>query len=128
MSLTLLGLLGVLVWWWVASLRAREAALTACRRACAREGVQLLDETIALHGLGLARDRDGRLRVRRTYAFEFSLGGDDRRRGEAVCLGRTAALVRGDWPHVDSAGNKEAETPLPGRVVPFRGRDGTPRH
>ena len=37
--------------------------------------------------LSVARDADGRLRLRRTYAFEFSESGDNRRQGAIVMLG-----------------------------------------
>jgi uncharacterized protein DUF3301 len=72
---------------WIDSLRARESALRAGRRACERYGVQLLDETVAFASLGLARDEEGRLRLRRTYQFEFTDTGDNRRSGAIVMLG-----------------------------------------
>jgi hypothetical protein len=72
---------------WVDSLRAREHAVTAGREACARYGVQLLDETVAFSRLRLARDAAGRIRLRRTYVFEFSETGDNRRHGAIVMLG-----------------------------------------
>jgi hypothetical protein len=72
---------------WVDSLRARERALAAGRAACARYGVQLLDETVVASALRLARDREGRLRIRRVFAFEFSDTGKNRRHGSVVILG-----------------------------------------
>ena len=72
---------------WVDSLRAREHAVAAGRAACARYGVQLLDETVAFTRLRLARDAEGRLRLRRTYLFEFTETGDNRRQGAIVMLG-----------------------------------------
>jgi len=75
------------VLFWIDSLRARERALAAGRSACRRYGVQLLDETVQFAGLRLARDEDGRLRLRRTYSFEFSDTGDNRRHGAIVMLG-----------------------------------------
>ena len=72
---------------WVDSLRARERALAAGRSACERYGVQLLDETVAAAGLRLARDGDGRIRIRRVFAFEFSDTGNNRRQGAIVMLG-----------------------------------------
>lgn len=72
---------------WVDSLRARERALAAGRSACERYGVQLLDETVAAAGLRLARDGDGRIRIRRVFAFEFSDTGNNRRHGSVVILG-----------------------------------------
>ncbi len=72
---------------WMDSLRARERALEAGRSACARYGVQLLDETVQFAHLRLARDDGGRMRLRRTYRFEFSDTGDNRRHGAIVMLG-----------------------------------------
>jgi hypothetical protein len=72
---------------WVDSLRARERALAAGRSACARYGVQLLDETVAASALRLGRDGEGRLRIRRVFAFEFSDTGNNRRHGSIVILG-----------------------------------------
>ena len=72
---------------WVDSLRAREHAVAAGRAACTRYGVQLLDETVAFARLRLARDDEGRIKLRRTYVFEFSETGDNRRQGAIVMLG-----------------------------------------
>ena len=72
---------------WVDSLRARERALAAGRKACERYGVQLLDETVAFATLRLARNDQGRVRLRRTYTFEFSDTGNNRRHGAIVMLG-----------------------------------------
>ncbi len=80
-------LLAALALFWVDSLRARERALAAGRAACGRCGVQLLDETVAISGLRLARNGEGRVRVRRTYTFEFSDTGNNRRHGAIVMLG-----------------------------------------
>jgi hypothetical protein len=72
---------------WVDSLRARERALAAGRRACERYGVQLLDETVAISALRLAREAGGQVRLKRTYSFEFSDTGNNRRHGAIVMLG-----------------------------------------
>jgi hypothetical protein len=80
-----LGFLGI--YFWIDSLRAREHAVAAGRSACERYGLQLLDDTVAFARLRLARDDDGRLRLRRTYTFEFSDTGDNRRHGTIVMLG-----------------------------------------
>jgi hypothetical protein len=72
---------------WIDSLRARERALAAGRAACERNGLQLLDETVAGAGLRLGRNEDGELRIRRVFVFEFSDNGNNRRRGSVVVLG-----------------------------------------
>ena len=75
-------------WFWMDSLHAREAALDAARRACDAENVQLLDWTVAVRKLRLGRDEEGRVRVRRTYDFEFSDTGNNRIGGSLTLLGR----------------------------------------
>ena len=72
---------------WIDSLRARERALAAGRSACERNNLQLLDETVQFARLRLARDEEGHLRLRRTYSFEFSDTGNNRRHGAIVMLG-----------------------------------------
>ena len=75
------------IFFWIDSLRARERALAAGRNACERYGVQLLDATVQFARLRVARDDEGRVRLRRTYTFEFSDTGDNRRHGAIVMLG-----------------------------------------
>jgi len=72
---------------WLDSLRARERAVSAGRSACERYALQFLDETVAFARLRFARDEDGRLRIARTYTFEFSDTGNNRRHGAIVMLG-----------------------------------------
>lgn len=74
-------------WLWVDSLRARERAVDAGRAACRRYGLQLLDDTVAIARLWPGRTAEGQLRLRRTYTFEFSDTGDNRRQGAIVMLG-----------------------------------------
>ena len=81
-------------WLWIDSLRARERAVAAGRAACGRYGLQFLDETVAIVKLRPARDDQGRLRLRRTYAFEFSDTGNNRRQGVIVTLGGQLADVQ----------------------------------
>lgn len=72
---------------WIDSLRARERAVQAGRSACKRYQLQFLDETVSFARLRLARDEDGQLRIARTYTFEFSDTGNNRRHGAIVMLG-----------------------------------------
>ncbi len=72
---------------WVDSLRARERAVAAGRAACERYGLQFLDDTVAFARMRFGRDDEGRLKPRRTYVFEFSDTGNNRRRGAIVMLG-----------------------------------------
>ena len=72
---------------WVDSLRARERAVQAGRAACKRYDLQFLDDTVAFSRMRLARNEAGQLRVARTYTFEFSDTGNNRRHGAIVMLG-----------------------------------------
>lgn len=74
-------------WLWFDSLRARESAIRAARLACAADGVQLLDATVALASLRLQRGDDGWVALRRIYRFEFSDTGNNRLDGSITVLG-----------------------------------------
>ena len=72
---------------WLDGLRARERAVQAGRSACQRYSVQLLDDTVAFARMRLARDDEGQLKISRTYTFEFTETGNNRRQGAIVMLG-----------------------------------------
>ena len=91
-----LAAIAVLGWWWYDSMRARERALVVAGAACGRDGLQLLDETVECVNTWPARDDDGRLVLRRTYRFEFSDDGNNRRTGMVVILGRAVESVHLD--------------------------------
>jgi hypothetical protein len=75
------------VFLWLDSLRARERALAAGRAACQRYALQFLDDTVSFARIRLGRDQDGQLKIARTYTFEFSDTGNNRRHGAIVMLG-----------------------------------------
>ena len=75
------------IFFWLDSLRARERAVQAGRSACERHSLQFLDDTVAFARLRLARDEEGQLKIARTYTFEFSDTGNNRRHGAIVMLG-----------------------------------------
>jgi hypothetical protein len=81
----LLFLLGIFLW--LDSLRARERAVQAGKSACRRYDLQFLDDTVSFAKMRLARDEEGQLKIARTYTFEFSDTGNNRRHGAIVMLG-----------------------------------------
>jgi hypothetical protein len=83
-SLLLLLACAWLVW---DNLRAREAAIAASRGLCKAEGLQLLDDTVAMQSLRPARDSAGRLKLKRIYVFEYSDTGNDRHNGSVTLIG-----------------------------------------
>jgi hypothetical protein len=88
-----LALLAGAVWFAIDSLRAREAAIETARRACAADGVQLLDDTVMLASLRIGRNPGGRLMLRRVYEFEFSDTGDNRLAGAVTLAGSRVAML-----------------------------------
>jgi hypothetical protein len=77
----------LLLWFWFDSLRARERALALGKRACQRENLQFLDETVECVSIWPARNDAGRMVLRRVYRFEFSDDGKNRRAGSIVMVG-----------------------------------------
>lgn len=80
-------LMAALVWLWYDSMRARERAVSAGKYVCERDALQFLDDTVQIVKLWPARNPDGRLVLRRTYRFEFSDDGAQRKGGIVVMLG-----------------------------------------
>jgi hypothetical protein len=76
---------------WIDSLRARERAVSAGRSACERYQLQFLDDTVSFTRIRLARDEGGQVKIKRTYTFEFSDTGNNRRHGAIVMLGGDVA-------------------------------------
>jgi hypothetical protein len=82
-----------LAWLWFDSVKVRDIAIKAAERACAAEGYQFLDETVAISGIKLLRDEDGQLGICRSYGFEYSDTGNDRRPGSIVMLGQEVIMI-----------------------------------
>ena len=90
-------IVGILVlaaaaWLWLDSLKAREVAVRAAREVCTAEGLQLLDWTVAISNLKLAREESGRLKIQRAYDFEYSDTGNNRLKGGLVMLGHRVVV------------------------------------
>ena len=83
-EIIILAALGLLAWYWLGGVQAKELAVTVARRSCKQHGVQLLDQTVVMEKVRLRRDRRGRLLPCRYYHFEFSLDGEERRSGGVV--------------------------------------------
>lgn len=73
--------------WWSAARAAAEHAVHIGRQACRAAGVQLLDQTVHATSLRLRRREDGRLGVERSFRFEYSGDGIERRVGRLVLRG-----------------------------------------
>jgi len=85
--------LGCIAWLWYDTNRAREAGIRAARESCTREGVQLLDDTVAFRTMRFARNDKGHMALRRVYDFEYSGSGNDRYRGSVMLLGDDVVML-----------------------------------
>ena len=92
-ELFVLLLLALAIWFVSDSLKAREAAHAAARKACDEAGVQFLDDTVSQSTLRLARDTEGRVVLERHFRFEFTPTGDDRQQGRVRLLGNRVQEV-----------------------------------
>lgn len=88
-SLFWLTLIVLFMYHWWQSQQVKEVAHQHTRKQCKELELQLLDDNINLRGLWLKRDNEGKLRIWRSYNFEFSSTGDERYNGKVVMLGRT---------------------------------------
>lgn len=89
-------------WFWWDSLNKRELAIRAARSACQQAGVQLLDESVSLKKLALGRDDRQQVRIKRTFAFEYSDTGDNRLPGYVYLLGARVVDVNLILPAVSA--------------------------
>lgn len=69
---------------WRDGMRGRELAVTICRRLCESYELQLLDDTVALSSVRLARSRRSGVTLRRVYSFDFSRDGAQRETGSVT--------------------------------------------
>ncbi|MBA2689763.1 MAG: DUF3301 domain-containing protein [Burkholderiales bacterium] len=80
-------------WFLWDSLKAREAAIGASRALCKAEGLQFLDETVAIDSVRPVRDQQRRMRLRRVYGFEYSDTGNNRHKGSVTLIGDTVITL-----------------------------------
>jgi hypothetical protein len=72
---------------WSAGRAAAERAEALGRDACRAASVQWLDQSVHAIGLRLCRHDNGWLGLERTFRFDYSINGDDRRIGRLVLRG-----------------------------------------
>ena len=83
-SLTMLLLIGLLVWFWLESLKCRDIAIHIARSSCRQQDLQLLDGTVSLRSFRpYFKNRDD-YGVKRTYTFDYSGDGFSRQTGCVV--------------------------------------------
>lgn len=118
-ELWLLGLLLLAGGFWWDGLQKREIAVRTARNACARAGVQFLDDSVVLLKLRLARDDNQRSRFYRQFGFEFSTTGDNRHPGRIYLLGARLLDVNLILPSEQECTAVEPEPATTAEVIDF---------
>ena len=80
--------------YWSSAQAVKERALAAVKKHCQDMDVQMLDDYVALNHLGLKRDGAGKIRIARTFLFEFSATGAERYNGQITLLGRNIEAIQ----------------------------------
>lgn len=77
-SVFLCALVGLFVWYVLASREVKERAVRAAHRHCDDLSLKLLDQTVVLAKLRLGKDAGRGISLIRDYKFDFSSTGNDR--------------------------------------------------
>lgn len=100
----------LLGWSWYHVLQLRERAISHARQLCERHGLQLLDDSVALHHLR-ANWRQGSLQVMREYRFDTSLDGHDRQGASITLL--AGRIVSANLPEREPFEGGATPAPVP---------------
>ncbi len=77
----------VLAWYLWQAQKSREHARELAARHCKQLELQLLDDTVVMNRIRLKKNTLGRIKISRTYRFEFSSMGNERYQGVLELLG-----------------------------------------
>ncbi len=86
-SILFLLFLGLIVWFWIDSVRAKEQAMLSSARACEEIQAQFLDQTASLKSIRFSRNKHGRVIFQRIYNFDFSHDREERQQGRVIMSG-----------------------------------------
>ena len=92
-SLTLLLLIGLLVWFWLQGMKCRDIAIRIARSSCRQQELQLLDGTVALRSLRPYFSSPDDYGLKRTYTFDYSGDGFSRQTGCVVLYNRRVMSI-----------------------------------
>ena len=106
-DIILICLMGLAYGYWFNAQKAKEIALGTAIAHCLTMEVQMLDGYVALIGIGLKRNKSGKIQLRRSFVFEFSSTGNERYNGTVLMLGRRVESIYMDPYRIESAGQFE---------------------
>ena len=87
---------------WLTTMRARDRARIAVARLCKQYNLQLLDQTVALAQMKIARSHRGGMTLRRLFHFDYSEDGTTRKNG--------SIWMKGEQPEMISIQRSEGDT------------------
>jgi hypothetical protein len=104
----LLLFIGVLVYSWLASLRISDIARHTASTACNRQGLQLLDGTVALQAIRPYWRNINDFGLQRTYVFDYSGDGISRQSGCVIMQNNRVTSVVLEQPPAAGPGDAPA--------------------
>lgn len=70
-GLIILIMVALSIWFWESSMRAKELAITASKKACQQHQLQFLDGTAHFQKISVKRNQNRRVRWQRRYTFDY---------------------------------------------------------
>jgi hypothetical protein len=86
-EITLLLLIAIGLYWY-STMKARERGLVIAKQFCTQMQMQLIDDTVYLSSLGIKRDSQGQLQIRRIYTFRYLDFENQIHQGTLILLGQ----------------------------------------
>lgn len=96
MNLMLIILLLTIGLYWSNSMKANEIAFYFVKNHCQKLDIQLLDEYVALNSFWIKRDEQKKIKIWRSYQFEFTSTGYERCNGKVILLGHKILNIQLD--------------------------------
>ena len=97
-ELVALIVLGFILWLWSTNRQAQEIAKHTCARICNNAQVELLDDTVSLSKLRIVRNQAGKASFKRTYSFDYTDLGHNRKTGLIMMQGYSVDFIKIDKP------------------------------
>lgn len=88
---------GACIYWFYTS-KARETAISSCRKTCDEMNCLFLDGSVVRYSTKIRRGPTGQLSLLRSYIFEYTPAGHDRRKGDIKLLGCRLLFMAIDDP------------------------------
>jgi hypothetical protein len=87
-------------WYWWKAGDLKNLTQQQVKQHCDKASLELLDESLVLTSLGLAKNRQGHWQFRRSYRFEFSSTGEYRYRGTVTVVGKQVTNIELATHHI----------------------------